>query len=701
MVGQNLLLIMTAAALLGVVLMFIRTGPRTAIALSMSASIAAALCGLIGAGLMLAVQPNAILAKAVLPPLGQLQLHSDGLSLIFLLLIMLLWLCVSVFSLGYLHKYSLFNNLRVFGALYNLLLPVLALVVLAGDLVTFLIAWEVMTILSFLLIILEHRKPETTRAGLYMLVMSEIGAVALLAAFVLLRLHTGHFDFTSIRATSAMLPAAVKNTVFVLVLIGFGVKVGLLPLYGWFPPAYAAAPANICAILSGVTLSLGIYGLARVVLGLLGEASLWWGLVLLALGALTALLGILYALMEQNLKRMLALSSMENAGLILAGLGAALVYQVSGLQVLAALASITALYHTINHAIYKSLLFLGAGAVDCATGRQNMDGLGGLSRLMPYTTLFFLVGSLSIAAIPPFNGFVSEWLTLQTMLQSFHLQALLPKVVLALAGVALAFTAALAITCFVKACGITFLGRARSDSASKAREVSVSMKLGMALLSAGCLLLGLLPTIIIPLLDQPAAILVGRGAAKEMIPAVFSQPEKFSDLVQLGGGFLHGLLPANGAVVVPTDAGFSSISPTYLVIAMPLALLLGAALARLLGGKTGVSREEVWVGGEENLTPIRQYTGTSYTNPVLVLFGLIYRPRVKLERHYCAPSSFRLATGYERLINLPAERYLYRPLYWLLSRASGLLRWIQSGRINQYVSYMLVLLAFSLVYALW
>lgn len=700
MAGQTLLIVMAVTALLGALLTPFCTGPRAAVTFSMAAAVLASLCGLAGAVLMMA-KGSVIVAAAALPPLGTLILHTDALSLIFFLLTMVIWLFISIYSFGYLSKYIPQYDMRAFGALYNLLFLALAMTTLAGDLITFLLAWELMTAFSYLLIVFEHRKPETTRAGFYMLVLSEIGSVMLIASFILLHKYTGHFDFAGISAAAYLLPGAIKNTIFILVLLGFGVKSGLVPLHGWFPAAYAAAPANVDAILSGITLSLGIYGLGRVALDLLGPAPLWWGLVLLVMGALTAILGILYALMEQNLKRMLSLSSVENTGLILVGLGAVLVFRAGGLSVLAALAAVTALYHTINHAIYKSLLFMGAGAVDYATGRQNMDSLGGLSRLMPYTTLFFLVGSLSIAALPPFNGFVSEWLTLQTLLLSFHLPDVLPKVIMAVVGVILALTAALAITCFVKACGTAFLGRARTPEAARAREVSPGMKLGMALPAACCLLLGILPTLVIPWLDGPAAALADGTAAKEMIPAVFSRPDEFKDLVLLGGSFLRGLLPGPGAVVVPTDPGFSSISPTYLLFAMPLALLFGAALSRLLGGKTGIQRGPVWAGGEEHFLPGQQYTGTAYSNPVLVLFGLIYRPRIDLVGHYHAQENFRLATGYQRQIHSPAERYLYGPAIRLLYMGAGLLSWIQSGRVNQYVAYMLVLMAGALVYAVW
>ncbi|HUW63458.1 MAG TPA: proton-conducting transporter membrane subunit [Spirochaetia bacterium] len=700
MTGWLFLQMAAAFAILGVLLMLLVTSPRSAVAVSMGASVLASLSGLAGAGVLLSGGAG-LLAATSWPPLGTLLLSADQLSSLFLLVISFVWLLISVFSWSYLVRYAGRYNLRAFGALYNILFLALVLTALAGDLITFLIAWEVMTVGSYLLIVFEHKSPQNTRAGFFMLVLSEIGALLLIAAFILLGNYTGHFDYAGIRASIGSVPPGIKNTVFVLALLGFGVKTGLVPLQGWFAPAYAAAPANVGAVLSAATLTLGIYGLARVGLDLLGPSPLWWGLALLVMGALTAIAGILYALMEQNLKRMLSLSSVENTGWILAGLGAALVYRTSGLPVMAALAAITALYQTVNNAVYKSLLFMGAGSVEYATDRQDMDSLGGLSRVMPYTTLFFLVGSLAAAGLPPFNGFVSEWLTLETLLLSFHLTPVLPKVIMALAGLTLALTAALAITCFIKACGTAFLGRARTPEVSKAREVPFAMKLGMAGGAVASLLLGVLPTLVIPRLDAGAALLSGSSAAGQMIPAVFNEPGKFPTLVLLGGTFLRGILPAPGAVVVPTDPGFSSISPTYLLFALPLMLLLGAGLARLLGGKTAVTRGEVWVGGEDRYVPAQQYTGTAYSNPVLVLFRSVYRPQVELEKHYHGANGFRTATGYERQIDSPVERYLYRPILGVVNRGVRLLSWIQSGRINQYVAYVLILLVAVMVYAVW
>ncbi|MEW6425113.1 MAG: proton-conducting transporter membrane subunit [Bacillota bacterium] len=698
MPGENFLLVAVAAAVLGILAMPFCRKHETAVFVSMTAAALASLGGLLGAGIFLAGERLPVLAVTRLFPFGVLRLAPDHLSFLLILITALVWFPVSLFSFGYLQKYAGRRDLRIFGALSNLLFLGLVFTFLAGDLVGFLIAWEVTAAVAYLLVNFEFEKPPVVRAGLVMAVMGEVGTLMVMAAFILLANSTGHLDFAGIRQTAAALPAGVKNAVFILALAGFGVKAGLVPLQVWLPLAHPAAPGNVSALLSGVILNMGIYGLARVVLDLLGAGPAWWGLTMVSAGALTALLGILYALMEQDLKRMLAYSSVENMGLIVLGLGAVLVYNGYGLFTLGALAGVTALYHTLNHSIYKALLFLGAGAVDYAAGERNMDRLGGLIKTMPLTALFFLVGSLSIAALPPFNGFVSEWLTLQTLLLSRQLPVVLPKVVLIGGGVALALTAALAITCFVKACGIAFLGRARSEKAQRAAEAPFSMQLGMGLLAAGCLLPGVLPTVVIPVLDRAAAVLAHQSVAGAMVPAVFTQPENFKVLVLLGGNFLRGILPAPGAVVVPANPDFSSIAPTYLIFALPAAMLFGALLARLLGGRTQVDRGPVWAGAMEKYTSRNQYSATAYSNPVLVLFGSIYRPEVNVVSRYFSLDKFRLATNYERKLRPFLEMHLYRPLVGIILKAGELLLWVQSGRINQYLAYMLLLLVGALVY---
>jgi len=316
-----------------------------------------------------------------------------------------------------------------------------------------------------------------------MLLMSEAGTLAVILAFMIIARTAGDISFSSIRAGSASLGITACWFVFLLSFFGFGVKAGLVPVNSWLPLAHPAAPGTVSALLSGVILNLGIYGIIRVNADILPITMTGQGLIVLVIGTISALVGILYATPENDMKKMLAHSSIENMGIITAGLGAGFVFIASGHQVLAGLAFIAALYHMTNHSVYKALLFLGAATVDMQVGTRHMNRLGGLIKKMPWTALFFLVGALSIAALPPFNGFVSEWLTLQTMLQCAVLSSKVIKIIFALCGAGLALTAALAVTCFVKAFAMNFLGKARSEQAGKAAEAHRSMTVSMGMLA--------------------------------------------------------------------------------------------------------------------------------------------------------------------------------------------------------------------------
>ncbi|MEJ2673427.1 MAG: proton-conducting transporter membrane subunit, partial [Deltaproteobacteria bacterium] len=428
--------------------------------------------------------------------LGRITFRMDRLSAFFVFIAGLVYLPVSIFSAGYLDlkRYAKRYSLRSFGIFYHLLFAAIVLLLLAGDVISFLLTWEAMSILSYLLVNYEHEKEAATRSGYLMLTLSEAGTLAVLLAFFLLGRQASGLDFPALRSAAAGLGEGSRWAIFLLSFFGFSVKAGLVPANIWLPRAHPVAPGNISAILSGVILNLGLYGIIRFNADLLPVSTLGAGLIVLIVGTASALVGILYATIRNDLKEMLAHSSIENMGIITAGLGAAFIFRVAGLPALAGLGFIAAFYHLLNHSLYKALLFLGAGAVDYSTGERNLDRLGGLIRVMPWTGLFFLVGALSIAALPPFNGFVSEWLTLQTMLRSVVLGSMGVKIIFALCAAALALTAALAVTCFVKAFAMSFLGVSRSPKAAKAREVTRSMRAPLGILALCCLFFGVLPT---------------------------------------------------------------------------------------------------------------------------------------------------------------------------------------------------------------
>ena len=392
---------------------------------------------------------------------------------------------VSLYSFGYLREMEGRRNLGAFGFFFNLLLMSLALVFTASNAFFFLVAWEVMALTAFCLIIFEHEKEKTRNSGVLFLIMSHAGTGLLLIAFLTLTSASGSLDFASFHLLASRMTPLEQGAVFLLFLFGFGVKAGVVPLHIWLPEAHPVAPSNVSALMSGIVIKSGIYGMARVFFDFYGAPPLWMGTVVLGLGVVSALVGVLYALMEHDLKRLLAWHSIENIGIILIGFGAALMFRALGQANLAALALIAALYHTFNHAMFKGLLFLGAGSVVQATHTRNMEKMGGLIRRMPVTALCFLVGAVAISGLPPLNGFVSEWLTYQALLAGFGTTQSLTRLMFPIAGSLLALTAALAAACFVKAFAIPFLALPRSPEAADAREVSFAMRAAMAVLGGG------------------------------------------------------------------------------------------------------------------------------------------------------------------------------------------------------------------------
>ena len=416
-----------------------------------------------------------------LPWLGA-HFRLDALASFFLVVVNLGGAAASLYGLGYGHHDPAPHRVLPF---FPAFLAGMNLVVLADDAFSYLLCWEFMSLASWALVMAHHREPGNAKAGYVYLVMASFGTLALLLAFGLLAGPAGDYGFAAIRA--AQHTPYVAAMVLILMLLGAGSKAGLVPLHVWLPLAHPAAPSHVSALMSGVMTKVAIYGFIRVVFDLLGQPAWWASVVVLFLGGITAVMGILYAMMEKDLKRLLAYSTIENVGIIFAGLGLALAFQANGLKLLAALAFTAALFHVLNHSFFKSLLFFGAGAVLTATGERDMDKLGGLIHRMPLTSFVFLVGCVAISALPPFNGFVSEWLIFQAVLQSPELPQWALKIMVPAVGALLALAAALAAACFVKAYGVAFLGRPRSPSAETAGEVDRYSLAAMFILSALCL----------------------------------------------------------------------------------------------------------------------------------------------------------------------------------------------------------------------
>ena len=647
------------------------------------------------------------------PSLGPITLAADRLSGLFLLVTALVYGPASIFLASALPRLAQRYRLRGFGGWYLALLGAIALVLLAADVFTFLVAWEVMSLLCYLLVVYDHETETHTQAGYLMLIMGEAGALAIVLG-LLLAAHGQALDFAALRSAAPGAGAGLRWAVFLLTFFGFGVKAGLVPVNPWLPRAYTAAPPAFVPVLAGATLNLGLYGILRINADLLPAASVGPGLVALVVGTVTAILGILYATTENDLKMLLAQSSIENAGIITVGLGAGLVFSASGQPALAAIAYIAALYHLTNHALYKTLLFCGCGAVEGQTGTRDLDRLGGLIHGLPWTALGFLAGALAIAALPPFNGFVSEWLTLQSLLASAALAPTGVKVVFALCGAVLALTAALAVTCFVKAFAMGFLGISRSPEAAAAREAPRSAGFAMALLAAGCLLLGVLATYVVPVLDRTIQPFTGSSATAAIVPPFFASSTHHTDLPAAFVADFHALgaqvgqtvLPGPGLVLMHRGGAANPVvyaaAPFWLAVVLGLLLALAYLVVRLLvGRRRHVVRQPCWDGGLRRLLPEMTYTATGFSNSVRVIFDAVFRPTTVEDTRETVARHFRTAIRRDREEVYLIDRAVLHPLRSAALGLAAMLARIHRGRLNTYVTYVLLALLAGLLLSAW
>jgi hydrogenase-4 component B len=647
-----------------------------------------------------------------IPLLTTLRLSLDPLSALFLFVSGLVLLPGSIFAGANLRKYIGQYHLSAFSVPYFALFATIVLIPLAVDAVSFLMLWELMSLLLYLLVNYEDKADEHTRAGYLMLTISEAGTLMIALGFIVLA-RNGPLEFGAMKAGGSTLGASARWVVFVLTFFGFGVKAGLIPVNFWLPQAYTSAPSAFLPIFAGATLNLGLYGIVRLNGDLLRVSMVGPGLVALIIGSVTAFLAILYATTQNDFKTLLAHSSIENAGIITAALGAGFVFIASGHPSIAAMAFAAALYHTINHSIYKTLLFVATGVVDSNVGVRNIDRLGGLIRIMPLTTLFFLIGALSAAALPPFNGFVSEWLTLQTMLQCAALASIGVKIVFALSGAILALTAALAVTCFVKAFAMGFLGMPRFEAATQVLPVERSAIVPMAFLAVLCFLLGIGPTFVIPVLDGAIAPLAQQArAADALVPPFFSGnvyhrelPAAFvADFRALGAQLGQSVIPGRGLVVLHRGGKANPVvfamSTAYMALVLALMLLAAYAVFRLiLARRRAVYRRTVWDGGIHRLLPEMTYTGTGFSNPVRVIFEAVFRPTTVEDSRETVGKHFREVIRRTRGENHVLDRLVLNPIaegaLWV---SNGLAR-MHHGLLNAYVLYGLGALIVALLIA--
>jgi formate hydrogenlyase subunit 3/multisubunit Na+/H+ antiporter MnhD subunit len=602
-----------------------------------------------------------------LPWLGA-HFRLDALAAFFLVVVNLGAGAASLYAIGYgRHEPAPLRVLPFFPAF----LAGMNLVILADDAFSFLLSWEFMSLTSWALVMAHHRDPENVRAGYIYLLLASFGTLSLLLAFGLLAGPEGGYGFAAIRgATPSTLIAAL---VLGLVLLGAGSKSGLVPLHVWLPLAHPAAPSHVSALMSGVMTKVAIYGFVRIVFDLLGEPAWWWGMAPMLLGAGSAVLGLLYALWQTDLKRMLAYSTVENVGVVYVGLGLALAFQANGMDWAAALALTAALFHVLNHALFKSLLFFGAGAVLSATHERNMERLGGLIHRMKTTSFLVLVGCAAISALPPLNGFVSEWLIFQAILQSPALPQWGLKIMVPAAGALLALSAALAAACFVRAYGITFLGRPRSAAASEAREVDRFSLAAMALLAGLCLAVGIFPGLVIDALAPLMQLLVGdRMPAQAQVPWLSIVP------------------------IAESRSSYNGLLVFVFVLVSASAAIF--AIHRL--ASRVVRRAPAWDCGFPDPSPATQYTGGSFAQPIRRVFGtLLFRARETVDMP--PPGDLRPARLDLELRDLVWDA-LYAPVAGAVGYAADRLNLLQFLTIRRYLGLVfMALVSLLMVLAIW
>jgi formate hydrogenlyase subunit 3/multisubunit Na+/H+ antiporter MnhD subunit len=620
-------------------------------------------------GLLLAftaVQGLSGTAEVTTLPIGlpQLPFHLrlDALAAFFLFIIGAAAFGISLFAAGYFRKgEGTPPGLLCFE--YHVFLASMALVVLADDAYAFMVAWESMALSSYFLVTANHRVPEIRAAGFLYLLVAHVGAIAILLCFGVLQANTGDYTFANMRAQE--LSPFWASAAFLLAVFGFGAKAGMLPLHVWLPEAHPAAPSPVSALMSGVMLKTAIYGLLRVTFDLLHLHLWWWGIVLLALGLATALFGVVFATVQSDMKRLLAYSSIENIGLLFTAMGLGLLFRSYGMTALAALALTACLYHVASHAFFKSLLFLTTGSVLHATGERNLGHLGGLMRFMPWVAWLALIGVLASAGLPPFSGFVSEWLLLQSFLFTPGLPDSFLNMLVPLAAASIALTAALAGYAMVKFFGVIFLGQPREEKLREAHDAGLMEKAGMLWLAAWCVALGLLPNLMLRFIDPVTQMLVGAGLAQRAA--------------------------ANGWwLLTPTSIERASYGPLFFLLGVAATCALAFTLVRLFY-HGHLRRAAPWGCGYPWQTSRMQDTAEGYGQPIRQIF----EPFFRLERHLPAPADS------QPFYKVTATDKFWHGLYLPIARAVEFLAAqvgrLQQGRIAIYLLYSFITLLFMLL----
>jgi formate hydrogenlyase subunit 3/multisubunit Na+/H+ antiporter MnhD subunit len=583
-------------------------------------------------------------------PGGDWVVGVDALSAVFLIALLGVGAMSAVYGIGYM-RYDREMQAWPSHAFFALEVAALALVVCARSIVPFMGGWELMAIGSLLLILTDHRHAEARRAGFIYIVATHLGTLALFALFATLARDGGAWTFDAL-AGGTRAAGAAQNAVLVLALVGFGVKAGLVPLHFWLPPAHAAAPSHVSALMSGIVIKIGVYGLLRTI-WLVGTPPRWWGWTVLALGTLSAVLGVLWALAQHDIKRLLAYHSVENIGIILMGMGAGALGSAYGNSTIAVLGYGAAVLHTVNHALFKSVLFLCAGAVYRETGTRDMEVLGGLARRMPVIWLLFAIGAAAIVGLPPLNGFVSEWLVYRTLLEAGRTTESLRLAILAVP--ALALVGGLALACFAKVAGVTFLGNARTPRATEANEPGPLLRVPVVVLASACGAIGILPVLVLP-----AALAAGAFVAS---------------------------LPMESETITNALRGMWQVSAFAALLVVSVGSV--ALLLRWLRGRVVRRTSATWGCGYTAPTPRMQYTASSFAAPLIDVFG--------------EASGVRAHRGATVFHSEPFDLVLDRavaPVWASIQRIAIRLRGLQQGRLRTYLMYSVATLTALLVYLL-
>jgi formate hydrogenlyase subunit 3/multisubunit Na+/H+ antiporter MnhD subunit len=609
-------------------------------------------------------QPAATLVLPLGLPDLPFHLRLDPLAGFFLLLLGAVASGVSVYSIGY-FRAEAGARLRLICLQYHAFLASMAFVILADDAYLFMVAWETMALASYFLVTTDHQRPAIRSAGFLYLLVAHIGAIAVLLCFGVMHSGGGNYTFDALRA--AELSPFWASAAFLLAFFGFGAKAGLIPLHAWLPEAHPAAPSPVSALMSGVMIKTAIYGMVRVSFDLLGGVRWEWGMLVLVIGAGTTLFGVLFALMQHDLKRLLAYHSVENIGIILLGLGLSMVYFGFGHPQAGMLGLIAALYHTLNHAVFKGLLFLGAGSILHATGLRDLNAMGGLIRTMPATAFYFLVGALAISALPPLNGFVSEWLTFQAALQAPLLEHGVVRSLVPLFAATLALAGALTAMCFVKVFGVAFLGRPRrAAEARPTGDASLPERLGLAWLTAGCFVLGLFPAAMLLMLNRVGQSLTGSALSNEA-------------------------LESSWLWLVPTAPARASYSPVIFLLVVLAVVLITVRLVRLFyHGRIRVA--DPWDCGFPEQTTRMQDTADAFGQPIRHVFGPLYL----MKRHLPGPDEPN--PKYSIKVEDRHWYWLYLPVARLTEYVSSKVGLLQRGRISIYLLYSFLTLIALLVF---